>query len=342
MTKQTQFIVRLALLVGTLISLAFVPWLLVKAWILPLPDSLQQQADQAISHGLDGIIVYVDKAGRPPQMYAAGWHDRANKIAARPDALFKIASIDKLFTAVAITRLVNAQRLSLDGTLAQYFPELVGRIENADSITLRMLAQHRSGIPNYTNSPGFWVNPTQNYQAALDLILDQPANFAPDSDYEYCNTNYLLLGKLIEKTSGQDKFAFIQQHILTPLKLHHTYASIDDVDMSNLMGGYHVGVADNISATHYGSMVATAADVATFVRALNDGSVFEQGGQAIYSLLYEYQHGGWIPGYQSHAEYYKDSDMVIVQFNNTTDDELYLWNLSQIIMARMARIAQGD
>lgn len=342
MTKQTQFILRLALLIGTPISLAFVPWLLVKAWILPLPDSLQQQADQAISHGLDGIIIYVDKAGQPPQMYAAGWHDRANKIPARPDALFKIASIDKLFTAVAITQLINRQQLTAEGALAEYFPELVGRIENAEQITLKMLVQHRSGIPNYTNSPNFWANPTQGYQQALDLILDQPANFAPGSDYEYCNTNYLLLGKLIEKISGQDKFAFIQQHILTPLKLQHTYASINDVDMSNLMGGYHLGVDENIKTANYGSMVATAADVATFVRALNDGSVFEQGGQEIYASLYQYQHGGWIPGYQSHAEYYKDSDMVIVQFNNTTDDELYLWNLSQIIMARMAKIAQGD
>ena len=339
MTKKSKFILRIVLLIGTPISLAFVPWLLVKAWILPLPDSLQRQAEQALSHGLDGIIVYVDKAGQPPMMHAAGWHDRDNHIPAHPDALFKIASIGKLYDAVAITRLINNQQLALDGTLAEYFPELVGRIDNAEQITLKMLVQHRSGIPNYTNTPNFWANPTQSYQAALDLILDQPANFAPDSDYEYCNTNYLLLGKLIEKTTRQSKHEFIQQQILAPLNLQHTYASINDVDMANLMGGYHVGVKDNIKSANYGSMIATAADVATFVRALNDGSVFTQGGQAIYASLYEYQHGGWVPGYQSHVEYFKDSDMVIVQFNNTTDDELYLWNLSQIVMARMAQIA---
>lgn len=338
--KQTKFIVRLALLIGTAVSLAFVPWLLVKAWILPLPDSLQEQANQAISHGLDGIIVYVDKGGQAPMMNAAGWHDRDNNIPAYPDALFKIASIGKLYDAVAITKLVNRQQLALDGTLAQYFPELAARIEHADKITLKMLVQHRSGIPNYTNTPNFWANPTQSYQQALDLILDQPANFAPGSDYEYCNTNYLLLSKLIEKTTGQDKFQFIQQEILTPLKLQHTYASINDVDMATLMGGYHVGVEENIKTANYGSMVASAADVGIFIRALNDGSVFDKGGQTIYASLYEFDHGGWIPGYQSHAEYFKDSDTVVVQFNNTTDDELYLWNLSQIIMSRMAKIVE--
>lgn len=339
--KQTTLIVRIALFIGTLTSLFFVPWLLVWAWILPLPSTIQAQADEAIAHGLDGIIIYVDQGEKRGEFYTAGWHDRKNKIPAKSQALYKIASIGKLYDAVAIAKLVSDRRLSLEGTVAEYFPELVGSIENADRITLKMMVQHRSGIPNYTNTPDFWANPTKTYEQALDLIRDLPANFAPDSDYEYSNTNYLLISKLIEKASGKDKFQFIQEKILNRLNLRNTFVSLSDVNMDNLMGGYHLGVEDNIKADDYGSMIATAEDVGIFVRALNNGSVFDEGEQQIYSSIYEYEHGGWVPGYQSHARYYKDIDTVVVQFNNTTDDKLYYWNLSQIIFNRVAKIIRN-
>ena len=186
--KRGKQIFRILLFAGTAISLFFVPWLLVKAWILPLPDTVQGQLEQAIGHGFDGMIVYVDQAGQTPQSYAAGWHNRENKIPARPDALFKIASINKLFVAVTVTKLVSDGRLSLDKTIADYLPDLVGRIEYADQVTLRLMIQHRSGIPNFTDTPNFWAEPTESYEESLALILDKPANFAPGEDYEYCNT----------------------------------------------------------------------------------------------------------------------------------------------------------
>lgn len=336
--KKSTLIIRLALLIGTIVSLTYVPWLLVKAWILPLPNTVQEQLDEGIGHGFDGMLVYVDEGGKAPVLYAAGWHDRENKIPANPKALFKIASISKLYTAVSVAKLVNNKSLSLDKSLADYFPELATRIENADKITLRMMVQHRSGIPNYTNTPNFWSNPTQSYQEALDLILDLPANFEPNSDYEYSNTNYLLISKLIEKTTGKEKFEYIQEAILKPLNLQNTFGSIDDVDIDRLMGAYHLNVEENIKTTNYGSMIATTEDVGIFLRALNDGSLFKEGGKEIYSSIYEYEHGGWIPGYQSHAKYYKDIDTVVVQFNNTTDSELYYWNLTEIIFSRIAKI----
>lgn len=124
-TSKGKLIFRIILLTGTFISLWFVPWILVKAWILPLPDSVQAQVDQTLSYGFDGVIVYVDEAGKPPAFYTAGSHNRELKIPAKPDALFKIASISKLYVAVAITKLANNNQLSLDKTVAHYFPELV-------------------------------------------------------------------------------------------------------------------------------------------------------------------------------------------------------------------------
>ncbi|PTB97102.1 serine hydrolase [Marivirga lumbricoides] len=335
--KQKTLIIRITLLVGTIVSLFFVPWLLVKAWILPLPETVQKQLDEAITHGFDGMIVYIDQAGQPPQYFASGWHNRGAKIPAKPQALFKIASISKLYDAVAVTKLVSEGRLSLDMTIADYLPELVGRIENADKITLRMMIRHRSGIPNFTDTPNFWATPTQSYEESLALILDMPANFEPGEDYEYCNTNYLLLNKIMDETLGYDNFQFIREEILIPLKLNHTFSSLAEVNMDNVMSGYHVGHPFDLKEDEHG-MLATAEDVGTFLRALNEGSLFDKGEQEIYSSLYKYEHAGWVPGYQSFAKYYKDLDAVVVEFYSTTDPKLYNWNLSEIINNRIVKI----
>jgi len=339
--KQTKRIVRIVLPVATLISLFFVPWILVKAWIVPLPDTVQEQVQEAIGHGFDGIIVYVNQSGKPSELYTAGWHDRKNKIPADPQALFKIASISKLYDAVAIAKLVNDKRLSLDQTLADYFPELVGRVEHAEKITLRMMVQHRSGIPNITDTPNYWINPPVNNKEALERVLDLPANFEPGEDYAYSNTNYLLISELIEKVTGMSKSLYIKEEILSPLGLKNTFGSIHDVDMDEVMSGYYVGIEDDIKAADYGSMIATAEDVGIFLRALNDGSLFEEGEQDIYSSIYKYDHTGLIPGYQSIAKYHKGIDTVVIQFVNTTDFDGYTWSLSEIVYNRIVNIVRS-
>ncbi len=338
MTKEkTKQILRIALIVASISSLFFVPWLLVKAWILPLPNTVQEQLDEAIGHGFDGMIVYVDQAGKPPQHFASGWHNRASKIPAKPQALFKIASISKLYDVVAVTKLVSSGRLSLDKTIADYLPELVGRIENADKITLRLMIQHRSGIPNFTDAPDFWAAPTETYEESLALILDKPANFEPGEDYEYCNTNYLLINKIMDDALGYGNYQFIQEEILTLLDLNNTFGSLSEVNIEEVMSGYHVGYAHDLKENDYG-MHATAEDVGTFLRALNDGSLFEPGEKEIYASVYEFEHSGWVPGYQSFANYDEDLDAVVIQFYSTTDPKLYNWNLSEIINSRIVKI----
>ncbi|MBN4056971.1 beta-lactamase family protein [bacterium AH-315-J21] len=336
--KQKQRILRIVLAIGTPISLFFVPWILVWAWILPLPDTVQEQLNEAIDHGFDGIIVYVDEAGKPPAFYAAGWHDRKNKIPAYPQALFKIASISKLYVAVAITKLVNDKRLSLDKTLADFFPELVGRIENAEKITLRLMVQHRSGIPDYVFNPDFWDE--KSSKETLEYALDLPANFEPDEEYGYSNTNYLLLSRIIEKVVGYSRHQYIKEKILIPLGLNNTFGSLSEVDIDNVMSGYYVGIEADLKSEDQG-MLATAEDVGIFLRALNDGSLFAEGEQEIYSSIYVYEHTGLIPGYQSIAEYHKDIDAVVIQFTNTTDFDGYNWNISEIVYSRIVKIVRS-
>ncbi len=180
--------------------------------------------------------------------------------------------------------MVSDGRLSLDKTISDYLPELSDRIENADKITLNLLIQHKSGIPNFTDTPNFWAKPTKNYQESLALILDQPAHFSPGEEQEYCNTNYLLINKVMDDVLQEDNFRFKQQRILAPLNLQHTIASLDQVDMGEVMSGYHVGYAEDLKSNEQG-MLATAQDVGTFIRALNDGAVFDRQEAAIYASL---------------------------------------------------------
>ena len=333
-------ILRIVFITASISSLYFVPWILVKAWILPLPNTVQEQVDEAIGHGFDGMIVYVDEAGKPPVFYTGGYKDRNAKVPADPNSLFKIASISKLYAAVSIAKLANDKRLSLDETLADYFPELVGRIENAEKISLKLMVQHRSGIPNFTSNPAFWENEQENNKEALSFALDLPASFEPDKGYEYSNTNYLLLRKIIDKVLGYSHQQFIREEILMPLELKNTFFSLNEVDMENVMSGYYVGVEEDFKTNEYG-MLATAQDVGIFLRALNDGSVFKEGEKEIYASIYVYEHGGLVPGYQSLAEYHKDIDTVVVQFLNTTDFNGYEWNLSEIVINRIVKILRN-
>lgn len=334
-------ILRVVLLVGTVISLFYVPWILVWAWILPLPNTVQEQVDETLSHGFEGMIVYVDQAGKPPAFYTGGWKDRENKIPADPKSLFKIASISKLYSAVSIAKLAKANELSLDDTLADYFPELVGRIENAETITLKMMVQHRSGIPNFTDNPAYWENEQENGKKALDFALDLPASFKPDRGYEYSNTNYLLLRRIMDKILGYSHEQYIKETILRPLNLNNTFFSLKEVNLDNVMSGYYVGI-DKDFKTNENGMLATAEDVGKFLRALNDGSVFNEGERDIYASIYEFEHGGLVPGYQSLAEYHEDIDTVVIQFLNTTDFNGYEWNLSEISINRIVKIIKNQ
>ncbi|HMC01954.1 MAG TPA: serine hydrolase domain-containing protein [Flavobacteriaceae bacterium] len=338
MTKKIKQVLRIVFIIASISSLWFVPWILVKAWILPLPDTVQEQVNETIGNGFDGMIVYVDEAGKPPAFYTGGCKNRENKIPADPKSLFKIASISKLYTAVAITKLVKEQRLSFDETLTGYFPELKGRIENTEHITLKMMVQHRSGIPNFTDNPAFWEDEQKNGKNALEFALDLPASFKPDKGYEYSNTNYLLLRKIMDTVLGYNHHEYIKERILKPLKLNNTFFSLNEVNLEDVMSGYYVGVEEDLK-THENGMLATAEDVGIFLRALNDGSVFDEGEQEIYP--YVYNHGGLVPGYQSLAEYHQDINTVVVQFINTTDFEGYEWNLSEISINRIVKILRS-
>lgn len=327
--------------IAVICTIVFTPWLLLGMWISPAPDSIQEQVEDAIKYGLDGIIVYVDQAGREPAFYTAGWNNRENKVPADAQALFKIGSISKLYIAAASTMLVSDKKLALEDTLTAYFPELAGRIENANKITLRMLLQHRSGIPDWIDDPEFpWTTSLKHVDEYLELVLDDPAEFEPGRRYAYSNTNYLILGNILDKTLGYDHQQYIQSEILAPLKLSHTFGSLADVDTAEVSSGYYTDYKGDVKMLDVvspgGSMIATAEDVGIFLRALNDGSLFSKDEQDIYSSVYVYAHTGEWPGYSSIARYHRDIDTVLILFVNTSGGNT--WTIMNTAYKRIVKI----
>ncbi len=330
-------------IVALVCLVVFPPWDGILAWIEPLPDTVEEQVDSAVGHGLDGIVVYVDQSGKAPVHYSAGWKNRATEQPADPHTLFKIASISKLYIAVATAKLINSQKLSLDGSLADYLPELAERIENSERITLKMLLGHRSGIPNFTDQEEFdWFASSTDSARGLELLLDKPADFEPGADYSYSNTNYLLIGSILDKTLGYGHQQYIKNEISVPLDLTHTFGSLSQTKIEDVVSGYHYPYEDDLREIEYtapgGSMVATAQDVGAFLRALNDGSLLNSDEQAIYSSVYEYSHAGWLPGYQSIARYHEDIDTVVIQFVNTTSGSGNAELTSNVVYSRIVRL----
>lgn len=150
----------------------------------------------------------------------------------------------------------------------------------------------------------------------------------------------MLIGEILDKTLGYSHHQYIKREILIPLELNNTYSLLSEVDLDDVMSGYDVGYDGDLKHNDFispaGSMVATAADVGIFLRALNDGSLLNDNEQAIYSSIYVYEHTGLLPGYSSIAKYHKDIDTVVIQFINTSGG--YTWNLSEIVYNRIVNI----
>lgn len=283
--------------------------------------TLPKILEGAIDQGIDGIFVYIQQGNNAPISIAAGIQNRATQQLANPQTLFKIASISKLFIAVAASKLIDNSTVNLDDTLNNWLPEIGARIENAETITLQLLLQHRSGIPDFDSQFGFsWENEHADINETLEYALDLPADFAPDSRYQYSNTNYLLIGKILDKALGFSHREYITDNILSPLQISDTYLLFSDMEPERLSKGYW----NNIERSNQdyvipgGSMISTVKDISIFLTALNKGTLLSTDEQAIYNSVYFLNHSGWLPGYQSIAQYQSNIDTTVIQFINTT------------------------
>jgi CubicO group peptidase (beta-lactamase class C family) len=301
--------------------------------LIYFPGTVQEELEKGVEGVFDGMIVYVNQAGKS-SFYSAGYNNRDEQIPADANVLFKIASISKLYLAAAAAKLIANGQLNLDAKLSELIPEVDGKIANAKDISLKLMVQHRSGIVDYSYQPEVEGETVDDYLSFAARVYGKDADFAPDKRYEYSNTNYLLLGEILDRTLGYSHHKYISNEILMPLGLKNTYNVYKDADTNHVMHGYLQDWEPSLRSWDFplpgGSMVATAEDVGIFLRALIDGTLLSEKEQAIYSEIYEYEHTGWLPGYTSIARYHSDIDAVVVQFVNTSGKEILWLKLNRV------------
>ena len=293
------------------------------AHLEPAPVTLPEALDRSVGQGLDGLIVYVDAAGRAPQLHAAGWKDRATRTPADPTALFKIASLSKLYIAAAAAQLTASGRFSFSQRLAEGLPEHAADLANAERITVEMLLQHRSGLFNFTDDERFpWFDPPRDLAGHLRWVRGRPALFEPGTSTRYSNTNYLLLGALLDRALGDDHQRYIERTLLRPLGLRDTLGHLEQADPARLVSSYHPAYPGDLKRVPYpapgGSMVSTAQQVGVFLRALQAGTLLSPPAQARYVSVQGFGHTGLLPGYFSIARHHTELDAVVVLLANAS------------------------
>ncbi|GAA4312978.1 serine hydrolase domain-containing protein [Compostibacter hankyongensis] len=167
-----------------------------------------------------GISVMVIKDGRIIYNRSFGLADIENKVPATSQTNYRIASVTKQFTAMAIMMLKEDKKLSLNDHLRKFFPYLPAY---TDEITIRNMLNHTAGLPGYGDLVAKGTTQPLTDTDVLGLIrkTDTPA-FKPGSRFSYSNTAYVLLGLVVEKVSGMPFKDFLRQRIFTPLKMTQT------------------------------------------------------------------------------------------------------------------------
>ena len=189
---------------------------------------------------IPGAIVGVWRPGAGPYVKAFGVRDKATGRPMMTNLRIRIGSETKTFTGTALLELVDQGKVSLDSPIGTY---LAG-VPHGNAITIRELAEMRSGLFNYTANPAFvraWLGHPRRVWTPRQLLaysFGKPLQFAPGTHYNYSNTNTVLLGLVVEKVSHQPLATYIKQRVLEPEHLTHTSFPSDDAFPSPHAQGY--------------------------------------------------------------------------------------------------------
>ncbi|CAL1518130.1 serine hydrolase domain-containing protein [Chitinophaga sp. MM2321] len=193
----------------------------------PRTQQLQRELDafynsKLIRSGFNGAILVAKKGVIIFEQYH-GYENSKTKTPLIDSSSFQLASISKTFTGSAVMWLVQKEQLSLEDSIQKFFPEFPYK-----GINVRMLLSHRSGLPNYLYfCDSLWKDQsnfiTNDEVIKLMVAHKPPIQHLPDTHFQYCNTNYLLLASIIEKVSGQKYADFMQQTFFKPLQMVNTF-----------------------------------------------------------------------------------------------------------------------
>ncbi|NVK21998.1 MAG: beta-lactamase family protein [Kangiellaceae bacterium] len=261
---------------------------------------------------------------------------------------YKIGSISKTFTTVLIFQMIEQGKLSLDTKLSEYFPG----IANAKEISIQQMLNHHSGIYNFTNAEDFsdyFKDPQTNQQMVERIEKLEPA-FKPGERAEYSNSNYLLLGYILEQVSGKDYGDLIAERIAKPLGLKATYLEQKTEPEKNEVYSYFLNddkweVVDQWEmsvADAAGALVSTTEELNIFFKALFDTKLISK--ESLATMISEqdlyghgifkreldadgteyiaYGHSGGIESFNSNILYFPEQKIGVTYLSNAVSYDL--------------------
>lgn len=344
----------------------FLELLTVSAFALDAKLRVQSYIDSVQnSLGFTGVCVSFAQGGEPITSVAAGWADKATSVKMKAKSVMLSGSAPKMLYATVALQLVEADKLDLEDKVFTYLGNKpwYKRIPNSKQITVRNLLNHSSGIMEYYPLGDFLErvrnDPDKSWkpEELLSFVFDQQPLFEAGTDFSYADTNYILLGVIIEQITHRSIFELVNNAIVTPLEMSNTRPALSR-KIDGLLNGYQQPNSPfGFGATSMkdgqlvfnpqfewcgGGYVSTTEDWVKFISGLMKTGLISEDARSNmmtgiqcnlgpgerYGLGLQvrpsnlgvgYGHGGWFPGYLTEVEYFPDEDIAIaIQFN--TDD----------------------
>jgi len=265
-------------------STAFILWLALaglSVFAQSPAEELETRFREATKGDLPGVAVLVAREGKILFQGGFGYADVAKKTPITVETKFRIGSVTKQFTAAAILKLVDDGKMTVDDSLAKYFPDFPG----SQKITIRQMLTHTSGLKSYTEKPGFFTEVTQPITPAalIASFQNDPPEFAPGTGFRYCNSGYFLLGEIVAKVSGQSFAGYLRTAFFEPLGMKDTGIFDNAHPPAGIALGYafEKGKAslaldwDMSWAGGAGAMYSTVGDLLRWNEALHGGRVLK-------------------------------------------------------------------
>jgi D-alanyl-D-alanine carboxypeptidase len=261
------------------------------------------------------------------------------KTASSERTKYRIGSISKMFTATLIFQLVEEGKIELSTTLNKFFPT----VPNSEKITIGNLLSHRSGIHSFTNDSAYlkWMVEPKTRQEMVRIISDGKSEFEPDAKTEYSNSNFVLLGYIVEDLRKEPYNKVLQKQICSKAGLPDTYyGGKTDITKNEcysfqFLTSWEKQPETDMSIPHgAGAIVSTPSDLVKFISALFAGKLVSDEslkqmrtikdgmGMGIQQFPYEnktiYGHGGSIDGFNSMLCYFPDDKLAVSYCSNGT------------------------
>jgi len=292
------------------------------------------------SKGLAMGNLTISKKGEPLYQRALGYAFVGGKemIPANISTRYRIGSITKMFTSVMIFQLIDEGKLSLTDKLARYFPDL----PNADKITIENMLYHRSGLHDYTHDTDFenWMDKPKTHEELLAMIKSKGSDFEPGAKADYCNTNFLLLGYIVEKVANDTYENELKKRIVAKVGLQNTFYGHPIDIKKNEAASYKYAEGNWASQKETdlsihggaGSIVSTTSEMIKFIDALFAGKLVSEAsltkmkttlddyGMGMFPNLYgskpSYGHNGRVEEFFSALWYFPSERLSIAYVTN--------------------------